>query len=56
MSFETIKTETRGAVTLITLNRPQALNALNTQLMEELTRALDAAESDKGVGCIVITG
>jgi enoyl-CoA hydratase len=56
MSFETIKTETRGAVTLITLNRPQALNALNTQLMEELSRALDAAERDKGVGCIVITG
>jgi enoyl-CoA hydratase len=53
MNFETIKTETRGAVRLITLNRPQALNALNTLLMEELAKALDQAEADAG---IVITG
>ena len=56
MTFETIKTETRGAVELITLNRPQALNALNGQLMDELTAALDAAEANKGIRCIVITG
>jgi len=56
MSFETIKTETRGAVRLITLNRPQALNALNNQLMDELSSALDDAESDAGIHCIVITG
>jgi enoyl-CoA hydratase len=56
MAFETIKTETRGAVELITLNRPQALNALNGQLMDELTDALDAAEASKAVRCIVITG
>ena len=56
MTFETIKTETRGAVRLITLNRPQALNALNGQLMDELTVALDQAESDAGVRCIVLTG
>jgi len=56
MAFETIKTETRGAVELITLNRPQALNALNGQLMDELTVALDAAEASKAVRCIVITG
>jgi enoyl-CoA hydratase len=56
MSFETIKTETRGAVRLITLNRPQALNALNNQLMNELSAALDDAESDAGIRCIVITG
>ena len=56
MSFETIKTETRGAVRLITLYRPQALNALNNQLMDELSSALDDAESDAGIRCIVITG
>jgi enoyl-CoA hydratase len=56
MTFETIKTESRGAVRLITLNRPQALNALNGQLMDELTAALDQAEGDSGVRCIVITG
>lgn len=56
MSYETIKYDMRGAVALITLNRPQALNALNTQLMQELSCALDVAEGDAGVRCIVITG
>jgi enoyl-CoA hydratase len=56
MTFETIKTETRGAVRLVTLNRPQALNALSGQLMDELTAALDQAEADHGVRCIVLTG
>ena len=56
MSFETINAENRNAVCLITLNRPQALNALNTQLMQELTVALDLAEADASVRCIVITG
>lgn len=56
MSYETIKFETRGAVSLITLNRPQALNALNTQLMRDLSAALDVAEKDASVRCIVITG
>ncbi len=56
MSFETIKYEPRGAVALITLNRPQALNALNSALMKELSDALDGAEKDSGIRCIVITG
>ena len=56
MTFETIKTETRGAVRLITLHRPQALNALNGQLVDEMGVALDQAEADSGVRCIVITG
>ena len=56
MAYETIKTETKGAVELITLNRPQALNALSAQLMDELTAALDAAEANKAIRCIVLTG
>jgi enoyl-CoA hydratase len=56
MTFETIKTETRGAVCLITLNRPQALNALNGQLLEELGEALDHADMDHAIRCVVITG
>ena len=56
MTFETIKTETRGAVYLITLNRPQALNALNAQLVDELGIALDHAEADTGIRCIVLPG
>ncbi len=56
MAFETILVETRGKVGLITLNRPQALNALNSTLMGEVNRALDGFEADADVGCVVITG
>ena len=47
MSYETLIVETADGVTLIRLNRPQALNALNDQLMDELTAALDAAEAER---------
>jgi enoyl-CoA hydratase len=56
MSYETLIVETHGPVTLIRLNRPQALNALNNQLMDELTAALDVAEADTAVKAIVLTG
>ena len=56
MVYENILTETRGAVGLITLNRPQALNALCMALTEELSAALDAFEADDAIGCMVITG
>ncbi|MFC4175518.1 enoyl-CoA hydratase [Microvirga sp. GCM10011540] len=56
MAYETILVETRGKVGLITLNRPKALNALNSALLGEVNRALDAFEADPNVGCIVITG
>ncbi|HEY8382286.1 MAG TPA: enoyl-CoA hydratase [Microvirga sp.] len=56
MAYETILVETRGRVGLITLNRPQALNALNSTLVAEVNLALDDYERDEGIGCIVITG
>ncbi|MBM6594086.1 enoyl-CoA hydratase [Microvirga pudoricolor] len=56
MAFETILVETRGKVGLITLNRPQALNALNSALLGEVIQSLDAFEADDNVGCIVVTG
>ncbi|WP_430396993.1 enoyl-CoA hydratase [Ferrovibrio sp.] len=56
MSYEMILVETRGQVGLITLNRPQALNALCAQLMAEMTQALDAFEADANIGCMIITG
>jgi enoyl-CoA hydratase len=56
LAYETLIVETADAVTLIRLNRPAALNAFNNQLMDELTAALDAAEADAEVRCIVITG
>lgn len=57
MSFyETIATEQRGRVGIITLNRPKALNALNQQLMTEVVDAASAFDRDPGVGAIVLTG
>jgi enoyl-CoA hydratase len=56
VSYETIITETSGRVGLVTLNRPQALNALNATLMSELNQALEVYDADRGIGCIVITG
>ena len=56
MPYEMILTETRGRVGLITLNRPQALNALNNQLMRELMDALEAFDKNEQIGAMVITG
>ncbi|WP_445178299.1 enoyl-CoA hydratase [Pseudomonas sp. McL0111] len=56
MNYETILLEIQGRVGLITLNRPQALNALNAQLVSEVNQALDGLEADANIGCIVITG
>lgn len=54
--FENILVERRGAVTLITLNRPQALNALNSELLEELIAAFARFEGDEDQRCAVLTG
>ena len=51
-----VLTETRGRVAVITLNRPEALNALNDELMDALGEALRRFDADDGVGAIVITG
>ena len=56
MAYETILAETRGKTGLIRLNRPQALNALNSQLVSELTDALRAFDKDNAIGAIVLTG
>ena len=55
-TYENILVETRGAVGLITLNRPKALNALSSGLVRDLGAALDVFEKDSGVRAIVITG
>ena len=55
-AYETIIVETRGKVGLITLNRPKALNALNSQLIGELNAVMDGFEKDPGIGCMVVTG
>lgn len=56
MAFENIIVETKDRVGVITLNRPKALNALNSALIGELNQALDAFEADAAIGAIVITG
>jgi enoyl-CoA hydratase len=56
MPYSHILTETRGRVALVTLNRPQALNALNRALLTELGEALHALDADPQIGAIVITG
>ena len=54
--YETIIVEQRGRVGWITLNRPQALNALNAQVSEEVAAAASAFDADDSVGAIVVTG
>ena len=54
--YETIKAETRGAVRLLTLNRPDKLNAWVPQMFVDLIHAIEAANDDRSVGAIVITG
>ena len=56
MAYENIVVETRDRVGLITLNRPKALNALNSELIGELNQALDGFEADDAIGAMVITG
>jgi enoyl-CoA hydratase len=55
-SYETVIVETDGAVGIIRLNRPKALNALSRQLIADLNAALDAFEADAAIGAIVLTG
>jgi enoyl-CoA hydratase len=52
----TILVETQGKVGLVRLNRPQVLNAINAELVDELTAALAGFEADPQIGCIVLTG
>ena len=55
-TYETILVEHRGPVTLITLNRPQALNALNSQVLADLISAFAAFDVDDSQRCAVLTG
>jgi enoyl-CoA hydratase len=55
-THENIIVETKGRVGLIRLNRPNALNALNSAMMQEIAITVDAFEVDPGIGCLVVTG
>ncbi len=56
MSFECILTEAKDGVGVITLHRPQVMNALNATLCREVGEALDRFEADESIGCVVLTG
>ena len=55
-AYQNIKTETKGRVGIVRLDRPKALNALCADLVRELGQALDSFEADRGIGCLVLTG
>ncbi|KAJ3075815.1 Fatty acid oxidation complex subunit alpha, partial [Rhizoclosmatium hyalinum] len=55
-TYENVLVEQRGRVGVVTLNRPKALNALNSALMKDLNEALRAFDKDDSVGAIVVTG
>jgi enoyl-CoA hydratase len=56
MTYANIRSEVRGRVGLVTLDRPKALNALNDALMDELGAALLGFDADEAIGAIVVTG
>ncbi|MFL5336450.1 MAG: enoyl-CoA hydratase [Geminicoccaceae bacterium] len=56
MAYDTVLVERRGAVGLVTMNRPKALNALNTQLIAEIDAALSDLDGDDTIGAMVLTG
>src|SRR5262245_7242448 len=56
LSTQTTVVERRGRVGIVRLNRPQALNALNVTLKDELLGAVEAFDADANVGCILMTG
>jgi enoyl-CoA hydratase/carnithine racemase len=56
MTYTMVLTEIRGRVGLVTLNRPQSMNAFNTVMLTELFDALEAFDKDENVGAMVVTG
>lgn len=56
MTYTTVLTETRGRVGIVQLNRPQAMNAFNTTMLNDLFDALEAFDKDEQVGAMVVTG
>jgi enoyl-CoA hydratase len=56
MAYETLIVDVRDYTAVITLNRPEAMNAINTKMMQELAAAMGAAQGDDAVRCIVVTG
>ncbi|HHJ07306.1 MAG TPA: enoyl-CoA hydratase, partial [Anaerolineae bacterium] len=56
MTYQSILVETKDRVGVVTINRPKAMNALNGQVMSEMTAALQAFDADDAIGAMVITG
>lgn len=56
VKLDTVKFEKKGRIGILTINRPQALNALNGQVLDELSAVIDEAEQDKGLRALIITG
>ncbi|QYK01665.1 MULTISPECIES: enoyl-CoA hydratase-related protein [Shewanella] len=55
-NYQFVKTERQGKVGIVTFNRPEAMNALNQQVVEDVTNALKAFDADDSVGCMILAG
>ena len=55
-TFETLKLEVEDGVAILTLNRPDKLNAFNTQMMKDMIAAFDLTDADDAVGAVIVTG
>ena len=56
MTFENLLIERDGAVAIVTVNRPKVLNALNTQTLDELRRAMLELKHDEAIRAVILTG
>jgi enoyl-CoA hydratase len=56
MPYEFVRSETDGPVGIVTIDRPQVLNALNPKTIAELAQALEAFDADEAIGCMILTG
>src|SRR5256885_15037228 len=56
MAYETLLYEVKERIARVTINRPDKRNALNATVISELVTALEAADADASVGCVVLTG
>lgn len=56
MAFENLRFDVRDGIAVVTVNRPDKLNALNRKTLEELNRAVDKVEADDGIRVLVVTG
>ena len=56
MEFNNVLLEKEGNIAIVTINRPKALNALNSETLKELNAVIEDLENDKEIYCVILTG